>query len=211
MPRIHFVLMNAVGKRLVGLPMVVAWGIAVVVGMYGMVRYQMTPAAVVSDAPARWPAGVSFGHSTERSTLIMTLHPQCPCSRASLTELAQIMARSEGRLDARILFVQPANAPADWLDGALWREAKTIPGATMSVDKDGRDAAAFGASTSGQVMVYDATGVIRFSGGITDGRGHEGDNAGMLSILDLVRTGKSSVSTTPVYGCSLGVCRIKRN
>ena len=141
----------------------------------------------------------------------MTLHPQCPCSRASLTELAEIMARSEGRLEARILFVQPADAPADWLDGELWRRAKTIPGVTVSVDKDGRDAAAFGASTSGQVMVYEATGVIRFSGGITDGRGHEGDNAGMLSVLDLVRNGKSQVATTPVYGCSLGVCRIKRN
>jgi hypothetical protein len=141
----------------------------------------------------------------------MTLHPQCPCSRASVHELAEIMSRSEGRLDARILFVEPENAPAGWLDGALWREAKTIPGVTVSVDKDGQDAAEFGASTSGQVMVYDATGVVRFSGGITDGRGHEGDNAGQLSVLDLVRTGKSPVATTPVYGCSLGVCKIKRN
>jgi hypothetical protein len=202
---------NAVGKRLVGLPLVVAWGISVVFGMYGLVRYQMTPAAVVSAPPARWPAGVSFEHSAGRSTLIMTLHPRCPCSRASLNELAEIMARSAGRLDARILFVQPANAPAGWLDGELWRQAKTIPGASISVDKDGRDAGAFGASTSGQVMVYDAMGVIRFSGGITDGRGHEGDNAGMLSVLDLVRNGKSKVATTPVYGCSLGVCQIKRN
>jgi hypothetical protein len=211
MPRIHVVLINTLGKRLVGLPMVVAWGFAVLVGMFGMVRYQMTPAAVASAAPARWPAEASFGHSTGRPTLVMTLHPQCPCSRASLSELAQIMARSEGRLDARILFVQPVNAPANWLDGALWQQAKTIPGVTISVDKNGRDAAAFGATTSGQVMVYDAAAVIRFSGGITDGRGHEGDNAGMLSILDLVRIGKSSVATTPVYGCSLGVCQIKRN
>jgi hypothetical protein len=191
--------------------MVLAWGVAVVLGMYGLVRYQMTPAAVASSAPARWPAGVSFSHSSERLTLIMTLHPQCPCSRASVHELAEIMSRSEGRLDARILFVEPENAPAGWLDGALWREAKTIPGVTVSVDKDGQDAAEFGASTSGQVMVYDATGVVRFSGGITDGRGHEGDNAGQLSVLDLVRTGKSPVATTPVYGCSLGVCKIKRN
>jgi hypothetical protein len=205
------VLPNIVGKRLVGPPMVAVWAVAVVFGMYGLVRYQMTPAAVASIAPAQWPAGVSFSHSSERSTLIMTLHPQCPCSRASLHELAEILARSKGRLDARILFVQPANAPAGWLDGDLWQQAKTIPGVTVSVDKDGQDAAAFGASTSGQVMVYDAAGVVRFSGGITDGRGHEGDNAGQLSILDLVRTGKSQVATTPVYGCSLGVCKIRRN
>lgn len=191
--------------------MVVAWGVAVLVGMYGLVRYQMTPAAFASAAPPHWPAGVSFAHSTGRSTLIMTLHPRCPCSRASLNELAEIMARSEGRLEVRILFVEPANAPADWSDGDLWQQAKAIPGVTLSMDKDGRDAGAFGASTSGQVMVYDAAGVLRFSGGITDGRGHEGDNAGQLSILEFERTGKSPVATTPVYGCSLGVCRIKRN
>jgi len=191
--------------------MVMAWGIAVLVGMFGLVRYQMTPAAIASAAPPQWPAGVDFTHSGGRSTLIMTLHPQCPCSRASLHELAEIMARSAGRLDARLLFVRPANAPADWLDGELWQQAKTIPGVTILVDKDGRDAAAFGASTSGQVMVYDSAGVIRFSGGITDGRGHEGDNVGLQSVLDLMRFGKSPVATTPVYGCSLGVCRIKRN
>jgi hypothetical protein len=59
-------------------------------------------------------------------------------------------------------------------------------------------------------MVYDRSGALRFSGGITDGRGHEGDNAGLFSVLDLVRSGKSAVAATPVYGCSLGVCQIKR-
>ena len=50
MPRIYVVLLNMVGKRLVGLPMVMAWAVAVLAGMYGMVRYQMTPAAVASAA-----------------------------------------------------------------------------------------------------------------------------------------------------------------
>lgn len=126
-----------------------------------------------------------------------------------MDELAQIMARSAGRVDAHVLFVQPANAPKNWLDGDLWRTARTIPGVKVQVDKQGHDAAAFGATTSGQVLVYDAAGTLRFSGGITDGRGHEGDNTGLLAILDLVRLGKSPVASTPVYGCSLGVCRMK--
>ena len=191
--------------------MIVAWGAAVLFGMHSLMQYQMTPGAEAQSAPAKWPAAVSFSHNAARPTLVMTLHPRCPCSRASLHELAELMARSAGRLDARILFVQPANAPADWYEGDLWRLAKAIPNVAVSVDKDGRDAAAFGASTSGQVMVYDAAGVVRFSGGITDGRGHEGDNAGLQAILDLVRTGKSTVATTPVYGCSLETCRINRN
>jgi len=190
--------------------MVAAWGIAVVVGMCGLVRYQMTPAAMAKAAPSRWPAGMSFAQEAGHLTLVMMLHPQCPCSRASVHELEVLMARCSGRIDARVLFVQPKDAPADWLDGDLWHQAKAIPGVFVSVDKDGRDAAEFGASTSGQVLVYDASGAIRFSGGITDGRGHEGDNAGLLSILSLVRNGKSSILTTPVYGCSLGICQIQK-
>jgi hypothetical protein len=189
--------------------MVLAWGLAVVFGMCSLVRYQMTPAALAQGVPAQWPEGLSFSRNTTRSTLVMTLHPECPCSRASLSELAQILSRSEGRLDARVLFVHLANAPANWLNSDLWRQAKAIPNAIVMLDEGGRDTAAFGAITSGQVMVYDASGAMRFSGGITDGRGHEGDNAGLFAILSLVRDGKSQVSTTPVYGCSLGISKAK--
>ena len=44
-----------------------------------------------------------------------------------------------------------------------------------------------GATTSGHVLLYDAGGVLRFAGGITDGRGHEGDNAGLDAALALLR------------------------
>ena len=107
---------NIVGKRLVGPPMVAVWAVAVVFGMYGLVRYQMTPAAVASIAPAQWPAGVSFSHSSERSTLIMTLHPQCPCSRASLHELAEMIGSLEGP-SRRTHFVRSAGECAGGLAG----------------------------------------------------------------------------------------------
>lgn len=185
--------------------MVVAWGVAVICGMCGLVHYQVTPAAFAQAAPSQWPRGVSFARNPNHATLVMALHPECPCSRASLHELTEIMSRSEERLDAHLLFIHPANAPANWLDSDLWKQAKAIPHVTVMLDEGGRDSAAFGATTSGQTMVYDASGTLRFSGGITDGRGHEGDNAGMLAILSLVRDGRSRVSTTPVFGCSLGI------
>jgi hypothetical protein len=141
----------------------------------------------------------------------MTLHPKCPCSRASLHELAELTSRAEGRLDVHILFVQPTGAPPGWLDGDLWVLAKSVPHATIHVDKDGKDAAALGATTSGQVALYDRNGNLQFRGGITDGRGHEGDNTGYLAVLDYIRTGKSPTASTPVYGCSLGVCKAKLN
>jgi hypothetical protein len=167
----------------------------------------MTPAADAKDTVGHWPSSVSITRAPGLPTLVMTLHPQCPCSRASVNELSELMARSSGRLDAHVLFVQPPGAPGGWLDGDLWRQANAVPGLHVSIDTDGRDAAAFGATTSGQVMVYDTAGNLEFSGGITDGRGHEGDNAGLLSLLSLVREGKTTLSQTPVYGCSLGICR----
>jgi hypothetical protein len=183
------------------------WAIGIVLGMLGMVRYQMTPAAPGREISRRWPANAGIARASGLATLVMMLHPQCPCSRASVHELGELTARAAGRLDAHVLFVEPPNAPADWLDGDLWKEAHAIPGVAVTVDKDGHDAAAFGATTSGQVMVFDPAGNLEFSGGITDGRGHEGDNAGLLSVLSLLREGKTAVFQTPVYGCWLGICR----
>ena len=192
-------------------PLLVIWGGAVAIAAGGLVRYQMTSGAPGRAAPHSWPAGLGdIARKPGRLTLVMTLHPKCPCSRASLHELSQLMTRAAEKMDAHILFVKPEGAPADWCDGHLWKQAKDIPGVSVSIDSDAKDASIFGATTSGQVIVYDASGAIRFSGGITDGRGHEGDNAGLSAILGLILDGKTAVSTTPVYGCSLGVCRLKK-
>jgi hypothetical protein len=192
-------------------PSMLVWGGAVLIGMVGLVRYQMTPGAQGREAPHSWPAGLSdIAPRPGRFTLVMMLHPQCPCSRASLHELSQLMTRADEKMDAHILFVKPQGAPADWCDGDLWKQANDIPDVSVSIDNDGKDTLILGATTSGQVIVYDASGAIRFNGGITDGRGHEGDNTGLSALLGLIRDGKTAVSTTPVYGCSLGVCRLKK-
>ncbi len=199
---------NRWAKVLTGPFAVAVWAVAVLAGLTGMVRYQMTPAAAARQISSHWPAGTTVTLDSKRPTLVMVLHPQCPCSTASVNELAQILSRADGHLAAHVLFMQPPDAPADWLDGKLWKSANALPGASVAVDKNGVNAMAFGAETSGQVVVYDMDGNLRFSGGITDGRGHEGDNPGFLAVLDLVRTGKSKISETPVYGCSLGKCPV---
>jgi hypothetical protein len=198
-------------KLATSLPSALVWGGAVAIGMLGIVRYQMKPGAQAREAPRNWPAGVDdIVRKPSRFTLVMTLHPQCPCSRASLHELSELMTRARGHVDVHILFVKPPGAPADWCDSDLWNQARDLPGVEVSIDNEAKDASILGATTSGQVMVYDASGAIRFSGGITDGRGHDGDNAGLSAILGLVRDGKAAISTTPVYGCSLGVCPLKK-
>ena len=199
-----------IAKRIAGLPLALGWGLVVLLGMVAMVRYEMTPGAQGSGAPRDWPRGISdISLKADGFTLVMMVHPQCSCSLASMHELAELMSRSEGKIAAHVLFVKPAGAPANWCDGDLWKDAKEVPDVSVAEDDNGHDAKAFRATTSGQVVVYDGSGRIRFSGGITDGRGHEGDNPGLSAILSLVRTGQTPLTSNPVFGCSLGVYRME--
>ncbi len=73
----------------------------------------------------------------------------------------------------------------------------------MLADRDGRDARLFDAHTSGQALLYDASGRLVFKGGITASRGGYGQNAGADAILALTAGVVPKRSLTPVFGCSL--------
>ena len=55
-------------------------------------------------------------------------------------------------------------------------------------------------------FVYDAHGDLSFSGGITSGRAHEGDNAGVDRVIACINGGATNSSSTAVFGCSLFSC-----
>jgi hypothetical protein len=194
-----------VRQRLVGPAVVLLWAGTIAVGMGALIQHDLRPAPSVKIS-SQWPKSVVVRRDADRPTLVMSVHPQCPCSRASLHELEILLARSGERVAARVLFVQPAGAPANWTQTDLWRQASEIPGVTVLIDHDGSDSRAFGAQTSGQVALYDPHGTLLFSGGITDGRGHEGDSAGLAAIIDLLYGREPATRLTPVFGCSLGGC-----
>lgn len=139
----------------------------------------------------------------DRATLIMLAHPHCPCTRASIGELALLMAHAQGRVNAYVLFLKPQGFTDDWEKSDLWRSAAEIPGVSVLKDEGGVEAARFHAATSGQTVLYDATGRLLFSGGITGGRGHSGDNAGRSAITALLNEGEAEQAETAVYGCPL--------
>jgi hypothetical protein len=133
----------------------------------------------------------------------MLVHPQCPCSRATIGELADLMAKSEGRISAYVLFVRPPGFADSWVHTDLWESARQIPGVNVISD-NGREAHRFGAATSGQTLVFDRRGQLRFSGGITLARGHWGDNAGVNAVVALLGTpSRSGTDRAAVYGCPL--------
>jgi hypothetical protein len=178
------------------------WTAALAFGARALFKYETTPGR--SDPVASsWPAASIVPQPADKATLVMLAHPRCPCTRASVAELAKIMAHVSGKANAYVLFVEPANAGADWDDTDLRRSAAAIPGVTVLTDENGIEAARFGAQTSGHTLVFDREGKLLFSGGITATRGHVGDNAGENAVLAALRQQTPDRVRTAVYGCSL--------
>lgn len=184
---------------------VVAWLAICIAGLAMVWRYETTPAADGSAA-ARWPAASAIARVPGRSTLIMLVHPRCPCSRASLSELNQVMNR-DGGATATVVFVLPEGVDDAWGHGESWDRAQEIPRTTVFADRGGVEARRFGVAASGHTLLYDAAGALVFSGGVTGARGHEGDNAGRQELLAALAAhrggGEGEPARTRVYGCAL--------
>ncbi|MHB8382359.1 MAG: RedB protein [Candidatus Binataceae bacterium] len=185
------------------------WLGAVTAGTGILYKYSVTP-GVAGTPGAQWPSASTIPFTAAPFTLVIVIHPHCPCSRASIGELAILMAHTGGKLAADVVFVEPPGFCERWTKTDLWSSAGSIPGVTRIIDRGG-EAKLFGAATSGQTMVYDRNGRLRFSGGITVARGHYGDNDGVSAILATLGA-PSGVSRdkpiayqtkTEVYGCPL--------
>src|SRR5436190_6767880 len=171
--------------RVILVLMVISWLSVVSVGLWLLWGYENTP-GISAESPGQWPAASQIQLAPDQPTLVMLAHPHCPCTRASIGELASIMAHSQGRLSAYVLFLKPADFSDAWEETDLWQSASNIPGVKVVLDGDGREARLFHAATSGQTVLYDVHGRLIFSGGITSARGHFGDNEGQASIVSLV-------------------------
>jgi hypothetical protein len=177
------------------------WLGGIVTGIVALARYSLTPGTSHAAVEA-WPEGARLPRKAGRPVLVMLAHPKCVCTRASLTELAELMAHVQGRVDAFVLFLHPEGLADGWEQGELWHLAERIPGVTVLSDPGGAEAKRFGAATSGHVVLYGADGRLRFSGGITVARGHVGDSAGREALEHVLKEGGEG-GDTPVYGCAL--------
>jgi hypothetical protein len=178
------------------------WLIGASAGLAVLWAYDNAPGEG-AHAPATWPADTALARSDERPTLVVLAHPQCSCTRASLAELGEVLARATIRPKAYVLFLKPTGFSDEWAVSDLWRTAAALPGVTVVRDDDGAEARRFGASTSGQTLLYDEAGTLLFAGGITGARAHQGDNDGRRAIVALLTSGSSARAATNVFGCAL--------
>jgi len=189
-------------NRLILVATTALWLSLVGTGISFLWNYGSTP-GLAATAPVRWPAGSRIERAPDLATLVMLVHPHCPCTRASIGELSRLMTQAQGRVKAYVLFVKPPNFSDEWVQTDLLASAAAIPGVRVVRDDEGVEAARFHAATSGQTMLYDAEGKLLFSGGITSARGHAGDNAGRAAIVSLLTTDDVAQKETAVFGCPL--------
>lgn len=180
----------------------IVWMVATTLGLFVLISYSNT-SGDVGVTPVELPSIPTIRNTNGTSTLLMFIHPQCPCSQASLEQLTRIHARCHNKVTIRILFRSASESPDTWVQTRLWKSAQRIPGAIVTIDPDGRTAAKFGARTSGHVLVYNADGKLVFNGGITAARGHEGDSLGTSAVIACLREGVSIQENVPVFGCDL--------
>lgn len=179
------------------------WAASVFAGLLGIFLYSAHPGRA-SEPPPVWPDGeLALAH--QRPTLVLSIHPRCSCTRATLAELSRLLAQvGPGRVLVHALIVVPSREGEHWADTDLRERAESCADTIVHLDVDGRTSAAFGMYTSGAVAMYDVHGALAFHGGLTPTRGHEGDSVGKARLIALIEGGSPQRRESAVYGCELG-------
>jgi hypothetical protein len=183
----------------------VAWSLAVLAGFAALSAHEARPGER-GASPRRWPEGTTLSRDASAPTLVVFVHPRCPCTRATVAELERLVTSAAGAgAPPRVLAVayKPSGAEAGWERTALLERLSAIPGASVAVDEGGLEATRFGVRTSGHVLVYAPDGRLRFTGGITTSRGHEGEgpswDAARAALLGRVE----GTAEAQVFGCGI--------
>lgn len=175
----------------------VAWGGA------SLGRHAWTPGSV-GETPSQWPVASPIPRAADAFTLLLFAHPQCPCVRTSLDEVARIAVEHPKRLHMVVIIYHPVGQGQEWSEPFRREIADQVPAALIVDDLGLVETKRFGVRTSGQTMLFATDGTLVFDGGITAGRGHAGENAGAASMRAAL-AGKVTASRAPVFGCSLGL------
>src|SRR4029077_8916448 len=92
-------------KRTIGTWVIAAFGLVwlaiVGLGQRAMLNYDYI-AAPSSASPAKWPANSKIPRAAGFPTIVLMAHPRCPCTRATIEELALLMTRVHGQASAAV-------------------------------------------------------------------------------------------------------------
>src|SRR2546421_7651309 len=94
-------------RRRIGV-LIFVWTCLAAIGLGAMLDFELTPAPLTAPRTI-WPAQSTLIRDARRPTLLMFLHPHCPCSRASLAELSVLASECRDRAAFQVVVVRPAD------------------------------------------------------------------------------------------------------
>lgn len=178
------------------------WLLLLCFGAFVSLEYEKTPARVVHAAnPLALNRNDLPSSTAKEFQLLMFAHPKCACTKASLAELVRFLSRNNN-VSTRVYFIVPHSYEC-WKKSETVKLASRIPGVEVTIDYDGAIAKGYQAAASGECFLLDRKSNVLFHGGITESRGHEGDNAGLDQISSIVRRNSQLTANNAVYGCAL--------
>lgn len=167
-----------------------------------LTQYQNAPGEP-AQAPEQWPSESRLPPASKEATLLVFAHPHCPCTDATMEELARLVSHVRESVRVHAVFLQPERFGDDWTTSSLWHRAEAISSVRTWRDPGGQETTRFGVRTSGQVLLYGTDGSLRFQGGITGSRGHEGANAGRAALSAILSGKEPETTQTFVFGCAM--------
>ena len=176
--------------------------IATVAAAYEAIRRFETTPGLPASAPRTWPAATAVPRATGKWSLVMLVHPHCSCSRASVSELSEIVEHAPRDLQTTVLVYRPREMATGWERTNVYDAATRLKRARVMIDHDGAEAQVFGGFTSGQTFLYDDQGRLRYAGGVTSLRGHAGMNRGRAAVIRIASQ-RSGNESHPVFGCAI--------
>lgn len=183
------------------------WFLGVALGLFRLTVFSLS-----SDSPAATALGTSTQGTpgfvaSQGYTLALVVHPMCPCTKATVLELERLLTKVETRPALRALVYSPEGHSEEqreeWHNSSVYKSLARIPDLQVVKDPEGELAALHGASVSGHALLFEPSGRLRFSGGITAMRGHEGENRNADRLAEALSRSSTELRTTPAFGCSL--------
>lgn len=164
------------------------WALGVGGAMALAMRYEATPGKV-GDARPLAQAG---------REVVMVVHPDCPCTAASVRVFQRLLGEAKTATPARLLVVAYGDPDHDV---AGEKYAQAVPAARAAWISPEEAEKRFGAYTSGHTVAY-LDGKPVFSGGLTSGRGVESSSDSQTDLRNFL-AGRPVRAERPVFGCAL--------
>ncbi|HEY9787355.1 MAG TPA: hypothetical protein V6D17_18340 [Candidatus Obscuribacterales bacterium] len=154
------------------------WIAAIFWGHIYLFQYEAMP-SFAGTIRRVWPSDSQLSLVGGSPNMVMFVHPDCPAATASVTQLQQLMERSRSKICANVVVELGEASESAWMRSSLHKALVSAKSLKFIQDFEGHECALFGPTHSGQLLIYDGRGVLRFSGGIIQqgGKHHFNRNA----------------------------------